>query len=129
VDIAAAAAAAAAAATTATTATAREQALCMRGERRFVARIRRMRTLQKSRDETGAEAESHSAGTYAVTGGAGGLGLVFCAWLVRQRRAGRVLMIGRREQPHPAEFEAIARLARDCGTDVQYASADVSRTE
>ena len=63
------------------------------------------------------------AATYLISGGCGGLGLHFAAWLVN--RGARHLLLVSRRAPSGSAQESIARL-RATGADVQIAKADVS---
>ena len=62
-------------------------------------------------------------GTYLITGGLGGLGLLMADWLVRQG-AGRLMLIGRRG-PTP-EVERHLKGLRELGPEVMVARADVT---
>ncbi len=65
-------------------------------------------------------------GVYLVTGGAGGLGLIFAEELARQCQA-RLVLTGRSKLP--AEREADLQRLRALGAEVIYLMADVSRAE
>jgi NAD(P)-dependent dehydrogenase (short-subunit alcohol dehydrogenase family) len=64
------------------------------------------------------------SGTYVVTGGLGGLGMMFSRWLV-QRGAGCVVLVGRKE-PSAAVRDVAEQLARDTGAKTAFARADVA---
>jgi acyl transferase domain-containing protein/tryptophanase/acyl carrier protein len=65
-------------------------------------------------------------GVYLITGGAGGLGLVFAEFLAREHKA-RVVLTGRsRLSP---DLEARMEALRQAGADVHYIPADVSSRE
>jgi myxalamid-type polyketide synthase MxaB len=66
-------------------------------------------------------------GAYVVTGGLGGLGTVFCRWLV-QRGAGHVVLVGRKE-PSAAVRDAAEQVGRETGASVVFARADVARAD
>jgi acyl transferase domain-containing protein/acyl carrier protein len=117
----------------------REQAVCMRNGRRFVGRIDRIHH-SFARSDTGvavvvaaaaaaaaSSGEGLCAGTYVVTGGVGGLGMVFCGWLAR-RGAKRVVLIGRRE-PAESARAMMAQVMSETGAEVGFASADVASGE
>jgi acyl transferase domain-containing protein/SAM-dependent methyltransferase len=62
-------------------------------------------------------------GVYLITGGAGGLGLIFAEFLAKQYRA-RLVLTGR--SAPSAELEARLEELRKSGAEVLYLSADVS---
>ena len=65
-------------------------------------------------------------GVYLITGGAGGLGLIFAEFLAKHCKA-RLVLTGRSElsAEREAEFEAFKK----AGAEVLYISADVSKSE
>ncbi|MFD2168921.1 SDR family NAD(P)-dependent oxidoreductase [Tumebacillus lipolyticus] len=63
-------------------------------------------------------------GVYLITGGLGGLGLIFADYLASQHRA-RLVLSGRSERG--AEQEQQLRRLSDLGADVHYVQADVSQ--
>lgn len=65
-------------------------------------------------------------GTYLISGGAGGLGLIFADWLARTFRA-RLVLSGR--SPMSPELESRLDALRERGAEVLYVQADVSRRE
>jgi len=67
-----------------------------------------------------------AAGSYLITGGLGGLGLLVADWLV-ERGARHLVLVGR-SQPNAHAQEVIARL-RARGVRVLHAACDVSRPE
>ncbi|MBI3629383.1 MAG: SDR family NAD(P)-dependent oxidoreductase, partial [Candidatus Rokubacteria bacterium] len=67
-----------------------------------------------------------SDGTYLITGGLGGFGLVVAEWLVRQDA--RFLVLMGRSAPSPEARQTLARLERG-GATVMVAQGDVSREE
>ena len=88
---------------------------------RYDASERSVRRLQSfSFDETSAAAPIREHGVYVITGGAGGLGLIFADYLVKQHKA-KVVLTGRSTLSPERE----AKL-RELGEDVVYIAADVS---
>lgn len=65
-------------------------------------------------------------GAYIITGGAGGLGLIFAEHLAKEFQA-RLVLSGR-SAPKP-EIEATLDALRAAGAEVEYVQADVSRRE
>jgi polyketide synthase PksN len=65
-------------------------------------------------------------GVYLITGGLGGLGLIFGEYLARNFQA-KLVLVGR-SAPGPTHEERISRLTR-CGAEVLYLQADVSKPE
>ncbi len=61
-------------------------------------------------------------GSYIITGGLGGLGLVFATWLA-DRGAGRIVLSGRRE-PSPDEQQQLAELGG--GAEIVYVRGDIA---
>jgi len=95
-----------------------DDVVAWRGDHRFVERLNRA-TVDASRREHIVRAN----GSYVVTGGLGGLGLVVARWLV-QRGAGRIILNGRSE---PTE-EQRAMLAEFAGrTQIDVVSGDISQ--
>ncbi|HEX8617120.1 MAG TPA: SDR family NAD(P)-dependent oxidoreductase, partial [Thermoanaerobaculia bacterium] len=72
----------------------------------------------------GARIKEH--GVYLITGGAGGLGLVFAEHLSRTYNA-RIVLTGR--SPLSPEREAKLQQLRELGGDVRYVAADVSKRD
>ncbi len=73
-----------------------------------------------------APAPVHADGSYLVTGGLGGLGLLTAQWLVEQR-AGEVVLIGR-SKPTSNQQKQIAALAT-ADTTITVRQVDVTRVE
>jgi acyl transferase domain-containing protein/acyl carrier protein len=116
-------------ATAAGAGTAREQQVCLRRHgRRFVARLEHWNvSASTSTADAAAMGTVTRGGTYVVTGGLGGLGMVFCRWLV-QRGAGHVVLVGRKE-PSAAARDAAEQVGRETGASVVFARADVARAD
>ena len=94
-----------------------------RGGQRYVERLRRATLGEPVRD-----AAVESGASYIVTGGLGGLGLVFARWLV-DSGAGRVVLNGRSEPSDEqrkvlAELESRAEIAVVCGDVASAGVAD-----
>ncbi|MFP2911888.1 SDR family oxidoreductase [Pyxidicoccus sp. 3LFB2] len=91
-----------------------------RGERRYVARLERVRAA-------GSHAPSlRSDGTYLVTGGLGALGLQVAEWMVA--RGARHLALFARRPVSQAHSGALERL-RSKGANVHVASVDIADRE
>lgn len=84
------------------------------GDQRLVRRLRRLELEP-------AGGAVRDRGVYLITGGAGGLGMVFAEFLARRFHA-RLVLTGRSQQP-AARFDAL----RSAGADVLYVAADVSK--
>jgi polyketide synthase PksN len=85
---------------------------------------REVRALEKlSAPTNGGESPFRRQGVYLLSGGAGGLGTIFAAHLVRRYDA-RLLLIGRSELNGPRRYEL-----EKLGDQVLYLRADVSRLE
>ena len=97
---------------------------------RYMAQARHIGKIVLTHDARETEATRASSfrrdGTYLVTGGLSGLGLLVAQWLA-ERGAGQLLLLGRRE-PDAIARQAIARLER-AGTQVRVAQADVARED
>lgn len=79
--------------------------------------------------KTGERSESvpfRKNGLYLVTGGAGGLGLIFSRYLIQEHQA-KVVLVGRSEQ-NPEIFEQLNRIDPHQGQAVYY-RADISRQD
>ncbi len=99
----------------------REDRVAIRGGSRFVARLTRIRC------EIG-ESEAlrlHGDATYLITGGLGGLGLLFAQWM-QQRGARHLVLVGRRGAHTPRTYQLVEGLKRN-GAKVLVAKADVSQ--
>ncbi|WP_437512398.1 SDR family NAD(P)-dependent oxidoreductase [Sorangium sp. So ce1099] len=65
-------------------------------------------------------------GTVLITGGLGGLGLAAARWLVREGRASRLLLVGRRGSSDRDDVLPAIEALRAAGAEVTVASADVA---
>ncbi|MFI0230981.1 ACP S-malonyltransferase [Streptomyces sp. NPDC017086] len=90
------------------------------GGRRLVRRVREL----PPRARAAAPGPVVPGGVYVVTGGAGGLGLLFAEHLAR-RAPGARLVLGGRAEPGPERAAAVRRIA-GLGADVEYVRADVA---
>ena len=77
-------------------------------------------------EERGDSSALKENGVYLITGGAGGLGLIFAEFLAKQYKA-RLVLTGR--SPLSEEREAGLDELRKAGAEVVYLQADVSRRE
>jgi acyl transferase domain-containing protein/acyl carrier protein len=93
-----------------------------RDGRRFVRRIEACPTPAPALEH----APIRQRGAYVITGGAGGLGLIFADHLARRFQA-RLLLSGRRVLDGDAQ--AAMEAMRATGAEVQYVQADVSKRE
>lgn len=91
--------------------------------RRFVRRIEACPNPGTRGLET---APIRQRGAYIITGGAGGLGLIFAEYLASRHQA-RLVLSGR-SAPSEA-MEAAFEAMRNAGAEVRYVQADVSRRE
>ncbi|NDV85374.1 SDR family NAD(P)-dependent oxidoreductase [Aurantimonas aggregata] len=73
---------------------------------------------------SGATYSADPAGVYWITGGLGGLGLIFAEWLVA-RGARTLILSGRRAAPEPAAEARLQKLRAD-GARVEYAACDLA---
>jgi phthiocerol/phenolphthiocerol synthesis type-I polyketide synthase D len=96
---------------------ARDDVIAWREERRYVERLSRA-TL----DADHGPAVVRVDGSYIVTGGLGGLGMVVTRWLVR-RGAGRLVLNGRTE-PSDGQQSELADLAN--GTEIVFVPGDIA---
>ncbi|KAG9586607.1 hypothetical protein KCV01_g13366, partial [Aureobasidium melanogenum] len=85
--------------------------------------VRRIAGLSRQEDAPAPPLPVRSGGTWFITGGAGGLGLVFAQWLA-ETYAARVVLMGRSECP--AGLDARFAAWRERGADGVYVRGDVS---
>ena len=97
-----------------------EDQIALRAEGRYVARLSRSDLGVGSALDVGLRAE----GSYLITGGLGGLGLVAARWMVRQ--GARHLVLVGRSGASEAALAAIREL-EEAGAEVLVVPADVSR--
>jgi acyl transferase domain-containing protein/tryptophanase/acyl carrier protein len=86
--------------------------------------VRRLKVVEL--EEAGDASSLRERGVYLITGGAGGLGLIFAEFLARQYKA-RLVLTGRSKLS--AEREAKLDALRESGAEVLYLLSDVSRRE
>uniref|UniRef100_UPI000463344D SDR family NAD(P)-dependent oxidoreductase n=2 Tax=unclassified Mycobacterium TaxID=2642494 RepID=UPI000463344D len=100
----------------------RDDVVAWRGGRRYTERLTRA-TLDGAADAAQApRAEVRADGSYLLTGGLGGLGIVVARWLVA-RGAGRIVLNGRSE---PAEQQRAVLDELAAGTEVVFVAGDIS---
>ena len=87
---------------------------------------RHLRRIDSSPTPSMSETPIKQRGVYLITGGAGGLGLIFAEYLGRQFQA-RLVLTGR--SILKAETEAELEALREAGAEVLYVQADVGRRE
>ncbi|HXC24597.1 MAG TPA: beta-ketoacyl reductase, partial [Gemmatimonadaceae bacterium] len=97
-----------------------EQQMVVRGTRRLVARYRRARETQTVAPTIRAD------GSYLITGGLGGLGLLTAQWLVM--RGARSLVLVGRKAPSADALRVIGTL-ETAGATVRIVSADIADTD
>jgi polyketide synthase PksN len=95
---------------------------------RYRAGLREVRSLVRLSDAELPAAEASAlplrqGGVYLITGGAGGLGLIFAEFLARQCQA-KLVLSGR--SPLSSERSDDLQRLRDLGAEVEYLQADVS---
>ncbi|MFF0728295.1 ACP S-malonyltransferase [Streptomyces sp. NPDC004134] len=86
-------------------------------------RVRRLRELPAARPDAQGGVAVRPGGTYVITGGGGGLGLLFAEHLARQARV-NLLLVGR--SPLTGERQEALERIRALGADVRYERADVA---
>ncbi|MGC2331289.1 MAG: SDR family NAD(P)-dependent oxidoreductase, partial [Candidatus Acidiferrales bacterium] len=104
-----------------------EDEIALRGEKRFVFRLR-ARTSDRVSDSSTPERpaiEIANDGTYLIAGH-GRLGLYLAHWLV-ERGARSLVLVGRSEPSSPAQ--EFLQWAKSQGVDARAERADISRTE
>ena len=93
--------------------------IARRGERRWVARLRRV-ALPAAK-----QAPLVRPGAYLIAGGLGGLGVLLSQWLA-ERGARRVVLNGRRGTPSPEVAAALDQVRARGGTEVEIVAGDVA---
>ncbi|MCC6750534.1 MAG: SDR family NAD(P)-dependent oxidoreductase [Deltaproteobacteria bacterium] len=99
-----------------------EDQLALRGETRFVLRLRPLDLAEQPRRPLPVAAD----GSYLITGGLGGLGLLFAEWLAAQG-ARQLVLVGRR--PPSPEARALLERLRASGVEVTTLALDVGTAE
>lgn len=91
---------------------------------RYVRTLKKLDLASENAAALGSALKQH--GVYLITGGAGGLGLIFAQFLAQQCRA-KLVLTGRSELP----AERLAQLdeLKKIGAEVLYISADISKAE
>ncbi|HET8798147.1 MAG TPA: SDR family NAD(P)-dependent oxidoreductase [Thermoanaerobaculia bacterium] len=93
---------------------------------RYGAEGRQVRRMKVVELEETAAVDLRDRGVFVITGGAGGLGLIFAEFLAKQCHA-RLVLTGRSKLS--PEREAKLEELRSAGAEVHYAIADVSRRD
>jgi acyl transferase domain-containing protein/acyl carrier protein len=99
-----------------------EEHLAFRGGQRYVARLVRSRSVGKQALPVSLRCD----GTYLITGGLGGLGLMVAKWMVEQ--GARHLVLVSRRGASEGDRAALEEL-EVFGAEVRVAQADVSQTQ
>ncbi|MFL0178865.1 SDR family NAD(P)-dependent oxidoreductase [Mycobacterium sp. SMC-15] len=99
----------------------RDDVIAWRGGQRYTERLTRA-TLDGAETIQAPQAEVRADGSYLLTGGLGGLGIVVARWLVA-RGAGRIVLNGRSE---PAEQQRAVLDELAAGTEVVFVAGDIS---
>ncbi|KKC00606.2 type I polyketide synthase [Mycolicibacter arupensis] len=100
----------------------RDDVIALRGGQRYTERLTRA-TLDGAADTVPVpQAEVRADGSYLLTGGLGGLGIVVARWLVA-RGAGRIVLNGRSE-PADGQRAVLDELA--AATEVVFVAGDIS---
>ena len=97
-----------------------DDVVALREDGRYVERLSRA-TLEAADHEAVVRAD----GSYIITGGLGGLGMVVTRWLV-ERGAGRIVLNGRSE-PSDAQRTGPGTPWRD-GTEIVFVAGDIATT-
>nr|AYM54557.1 hypothetical protein [Racemicystis crocea] len=97
-----------------------EDQIVARSDGRYVARVVRSRFGASEAREIALRAD----GSYLITGGLGGLGLVLARWMV-ERGARRLALVGRRGPS--AEAKSAIAVMEEAGARVLFVQADVSQ--
>jgi malonyl CoA-acyl carrier protein transacylase len=102
----------------------KEDQVAFRGQNRYVARLKCFEPTSGAVDA--GSLKFSQDGTYLITGGLGGLGLLVAGWMV-EHGARQLVLVGR-SQPSP-EVNAQLQELQQAGAKVLVAQADVSQTE
>lgn len=95
-------------------------------QERYIKKLKAFDLEEDKGTSTSTDVGLKEKGVYLITGGAGGLGLLFVEFLAKEYKA-RVVLTGRSRLS--AEREAKLDELRNSGAEVFYLSADVSRCE
>ncbi|MEW6380988.1 MAG: SDR family NAD(P)-dependent oxidoreductase [bacterium] len=96
------------------------------GERRWIKRLREFNLEAEAKLTDGRAASLKEKGVYIITGGAGGLGLIFAGYLAGKVKA-RLVLTGRSELSD--KKQARIRELESLGSEVAYIRADISSRE
>ncbi|MEH1778506.1 MAG: type I polyketide synthase [Nostoc sp.] len=109
-----------------------EDQVAFREGKRYVARLARSQFAPNEREQGTGNREQRTLlsfsdeGTYLITGGLGGLGLLVARWMVE--RGAKHLVLVSRSSPEPEAQDQVAALV-DAGTTVTITQADVTNFE
>lgn len=103
-----------------------EDTVAFRSGQRYVARLASVGDIVQTRSAVGEVASIRSDGSYLITGGLGGVGLLLAQWLV-ERGARHLILLGRRT---PSDEAATAVVALEgVGASVSVVRADVAEAQ
>ena len=102
----------------------RDDQILLRKQQRWVGRLQQSETAQLGK---GRALQLSEQGTYLVTGGFGGLGLLFTRWMA-ERGAGHIALLGRREPSNEAQY-LFEKLEAETGTHIHCFKADITQSE
>ncbi|NJM14109.1 MAG: SDR family NAD(P)-dependent oxidoreductase [Bacteroidales bacterium] len=104
----------------------KEMTVRYKGQDRYVRKLKELDFGQNTPSILNQGVRLKEKGVYLITGGAGGLGLIFAEYLAKEYKA-RLVLTGRAKLT--AEREAKLDGFRKLGAEVTYCSADVSNIE
>lgn len=96
------------------------------GQERFIKKLKAFGPEEMAGTSSSQDPVIRERGVYQITGGAGGLGLIFAEFLAKEYKA-RLVLTGRSQLP--VDKEAKFDEFRKSGAEVLYLSADVSNYE
>ena len=102
------------------------------GGKRHVAEIRELLAKEEAEGvDDGGELPWREGGVYLITGGAGGLGLIFAKEIAERVKGGRVILAGRSEldAERRRELERMESQRGETGSRIEYVRMDVSEEE
>lgn len=102
----------------------REDQIVLRRQQRLVGRLQPFPLDSSAR---GGALQFSEEGTYLLTGGLGGLGLLFCRWMA-ERGAGHIVLLARRD-PSEATQRTLQELETATGTQIHCFPADITKSE